>query len=281
MTARLRLLLLPFLLAGCQTPHSRDLRDPDAPPRVWTTSFESVDDFQGFFIENASNWDSAQELAGTGAYEGLSYHRAWVTGPRDAHNDGTEYRPHRAYPTLQFQKTPEGTFPTPCLVTLWVWADMVLVDRPAGAIDDWLSLATLSPDATDLWARTVLVNLTPDGYLKLVHVPTQGQQERTFQVDAASDPGGDLRFPHKTWTRLDIYLDLDASKGQARVWQNGEPVSAARVQGGSGRLAQAHFGLYASAAVAEGEVGNDALRVLQMADLDEAERRVRSETQQP
>lgn len=43
-----------------------------------------------------------------------------------------------------------------------------------------------------------------------------------------------------------------------------------RVSGGEGRLSQAHFGLYASAAINEGIVYNDELTIREIADENAA-----------
>ena len=140
---------------------------------------------------------------------------------------------------------------------------MNLVDKPSGSIDDWFSFATLSSDSSDNWSRTVLVNITPDGYVRLVHVPHQGEQTYISQTDS-------LKFPYNQWVRLDILIDFNAAKGYAKVWQNSTLVSYAKVEGGAGLLAQAHFGLYASAAIASGTVYNDKLRIKEVKDEDEA-----------
>ncbi len=214
-------------------------------PRRFESSFESVDDFADFHMESGERYESSQEQSDERVFHGDYSHKAWIIAARDSDNESSPaYLPHRAYPTIQFQKTADRAFRGPCLVSLYVWLDMVLEDRPEGQIDDWFSLATLSPDPSDNWNRTVLANLAPDGYLRLVHVPSQGRQEHIEQ-------------------RVDILIDFDAEEGYATVWQNGEKLSHAKVEGGSGYLEQAHFGLYASAAIAEGVVYNDKLRILE------------------
>jgi len=158
----------------------------------------------------------------------------------------------------------------PCLVSFWVYLDMNLVDKPTGSIDDWFSFATLSPDSSDNWVRTVLVNIVPDGYVRLVHVPRQGEQEYLFQKSLDNDPSGLLKFPLRKWVRLDILIDFNASNGYAKVWQDSQLVSYAKVEGGEGLLAQAHFGLYASAAIPSGTIYNDKLRIKEVKDEAEA-----------
>jgi len=254
-------------LISCGTNPPVDLIQAD---RIFESSFESINDFDGFYIVPQGDWDSWHELSSEKVRDGSLSHKAWITAARAADNDGLEYRPHRAYPTIQLHKTAEGSFVTPCLISFYAYLDMELEDKPAGKIDDWFSFATLSPDPSDYWIRTVLVNIAPDGYLRLVHVPDQGEQEYLYQAGADSDAGGALLYTYRDWVRIDIYLDLSRDAGYAKVWQNGVLVSHARVEGGDGLLAQAHFGLYASAAVASGTVYNDALSIREVAGEDEA-----------
>jgi len=95
----------------------------------------------------------------------------------------------------------------------------------------------------------------------LVHVPNQGQQAYIYQV---ADPS--LKYPYKEWVQIDVYLDFSQTSGYAKVWQNGVLVSHARVEGGQYTLAQAHFGLYAAAAVPSGTVYNDKLSIREVVD---------------
>ena len=206
------------------------------PNRTFETSFESESDFDGFYMVPKGDYDSDHELTAEVVYDGTYSHKAWIVKARDDDNDSRKYLPHRAYPTIQLDKTADGIYRTPCLVTLWVNLDIDLVDRPDGSIDDWFSFLTLSPDASDNWNRTVLVNITPDAYVKLVHVPKQGEQERIFQVNAENDPDSLLLFPYREWVRLDVYIDFDKDNGYAKVWQNGELVSHAEVKGGKGGI---------------------------------------------
>lgn len=187
-------------------------------------------------------------------------HVARVVRANDADNESSpSYLPHRAYPTVQFHKTDGGVYRTPSLISLWVYLDMPLVDRPTGQIDDWFSFITVTPDTSDHWARTVLVNVGPDELLRLVHVPSQGEQEYTYHDTTVT-------FPQREWVRLDLYLDLRSEPGTARLWQNGTRIGEAEVRDAVGGLAQAHFGLYASAAVASGVIYNDHLRIVEVRD---------------
>jgi hypothetical protein len=260
-------LVILFLVSACG-----DFRIPtyDGPKRAFTSSFESTNDFAGFYLVPQGEYASRHELSTEQVKDGSFSHKAWIVGARAEHNDG-EYRPHRAYPTIQLQKTASGVYRTPCLVSLWVWLDLTLASRGPGKIEDWFSFITLTPDASDQWVRTVLLNLPLDGWARLVHVPVQGAQQYRYQVDASSDPGGALKFPMRHWVRFDLYVDFDRTRGFAKAWQNGRLVSHARVEGGVGALAQAHFGLYAAAALSNGVVFNDKLRIQEVSGESEAQ----------
>ena len=240
------------------------------PLRIFETSFESITDFENFYIVSPGDYNSTHELSDEISKDGQYSHKAWISSATNSHNDGPGYFPHRAYPTIQFHKTIEGIYRTPCLVTLWVYLDINLIDRPAGSIDDWFSFITLSSDASDNWSRTVLANLVHDGYVHLAHVPEQGRQEHLFQADSINDPGGLLIYPLNQWVRLDLLIDFDENQGYAKLWQNGSLISHALVNGGHSGLAQAHFGLYASAAVSSGTIYNDKLRIQEVKDENEA-----------
>jgi hypothetical protein len=119
---------------------------------------------------------------------------------------------------------------------------------------EWFSFMTLTPDSTDNWARTVLINLSDENIVHLMHVPEQGEGVRLFQTSS-------IKFPMKEWVKLSVCLDLDPVDGYAKVWQNGTLVSHAKVNGGNGKLAQAHFGLYAPPSMSQGVVFNDDLLI--------------------
>ena len=68
-----------------------------------------------------------------------------------------------------------------------------------------------------------------------------------------------LRFPVREWVQFKVYLDFDPVKGHAKAWMNGTLVSEALVEGGRGKLEQAHFGLYAPWSLDHGTAFNDDL----------------------
>jgi hypothetical protein len=231
--------------------------------RVFISSFESASEFSDFYIVPQNTYDSDHELSTEMAISGSYSHKAWITAPRAGNNDGVIYLPHRAYPTIQLYKTTMGSFVTPCIITYYAYLDITLIDRPPGQIDDWFSFATLSPDKSDNWVRTILVNITPDNFLRLVHVPDQGKQEYIYQNTT-------LQYPYREWVKISIYIDLSADDGYAKVFQNGTLVSHAVVNGGNGLLEQAHFGLYSSAATSVGTIFNDDLEIREVSNEAEA-----------
>ncbi len=161
----------------------------EQPKRAFATSFESVSDFDGFYITPQSHLGTTfHELTDSNVYSGTYSHRAWIKGANSA---STINNNHRGYPTVQFQKTPKGPFKTPCYVSLWVWLDMELNANAVGE-DDWFSFATFTDDETDNWNRTVLVNLSADGFVHLQHTTNQGEQNSIFQTS-------DITFPQREW----------------------------------------------------------------------------------
>jgi|CXWL01.1.fsa_nt_gi hypothetical protein len=233
--------------------------------RVFSTSFESISDFNGFYIAPQNHLGTAShDLTTEQVRSGIYAHKGWIYGANPQPPPGGNTN-HRGYPTVQLQKTPGGGYVCPCIVTLNVWLDMPL-DVPG----EWFSFATLTPDPSDAWSRTVLVNLSaanpapgtaPGGVVHLMHVPNQGERQPTLQTST-------ILFPMRQWVEIRIYVDFDPVNGQAMVWQDGQMVSAAPVSGGNGKLEQAHFGLYAAPGLASGVIYNDDLEIVEAADLD-------------
>jgi hypothetical protein len=164
-------------------------------PRSFVTSFESIKDFADFYIVpqgyKGTSWHGqSNEIV----HSGTVSHKAWVVGA-NAPSTIWSNNNHRGYPTIQFHKTPGGSFKTPVDVVLWVWLDMPLKARTGE--NEWFSFATFTNDATDAWHRTVLVNLSWDGFVHLMHVPEQGQHERIFQTQQ-------IKFPQRQWVKLRI-----------------------------------------------------------------------------
>ncbi len=240
--------LLIILLLSCN-------KNCNEHKRTFSTSFESVTDFDNFYITPQNHLGTTfHELTDSNIHSGIYSHRAWIEGSNPA-STSTINNNHRAYPTVQFQKTPQGSFKTPCYVYLWVWLDMELNANATGE-DDWFSFATFTDDETDNWARTVLVNLDAAGFVHLQHTTNQGKQNSIFQTST-------ITFPQKEWVELKIFLDF-GNNGYAKVWQNGELVSHAKIRNITNKLSQAHFGLYCSPQLSTGEVFNDDLKIMEV-----------------
>lgn len=239
----LRLLAVALAAAGCGAEPRGDLR-------TFASGFEQLSDFAGFHLTPQGHLGTTYHRQSEAQVRSGRYsHEAWIEGANPP-STLTVNNNHRGYPTVQLHKREGGSFRCPCEVELWVWLDMPL---QAG---EWFSFATFTGDSSDAWSRTVLVNLSDEGFVHLMHVPNQGEGSRLFQTDT-------VRFPQRQWVRLEISLDL-AREGRAVVYQDGVRVSEALVRGFDGELAQAHFGLYAPPSVASGRVFNDDLRIAEV-----------------
>jgi hypothetical protein len=226
--------------------------------RTYATSFESVNDFNGFYIVPQNYHGACSHGLATGTvHTGTYSHRGWIY---DSYDPSTPFvnNNHRGYPTIQFHKTPGGSFVTPCLITFWVWLDVALA--PAIPENEWFSLATLTDDASDVWSNSICINVSHDGFVHLMHVPWTGQKVHTVQTTS-------ITFPMRQWVKIEIYADFRSSQGYLKVRQDGVLVSQANVYCRKKTLAQAHFGLYAPPSLSAGEVYNDDLTV-QEVDAD-------------
>jgi hypothetical protein len=229
--------------------------------RVFASSFESVDDFAGFFIEPPGHLGTASHEQSTEqVVSGIYSHKGWIYGANAAPPPDTN---HRAYPTVQFHKMPGGAFACPCTVRLQAWLDVPL-DEPG----EWFSFVTLARNPSDAFWDAVTVNVSAPnpapgtvtgGVLHMQHVPTIGLRQPWFQSST-------LQFPAQQWVEITMYFDMDSTTGWGAVWQDGELVSVAPIRGGTGNLEQAHFGLYAHYNVASGVVYNDDLEIVEGAE---------------
>jgi len=247
----LLILLAGTFLNSC----SKDSSSPEInnlEKKEYVSSFETVDDFSGFYLTPQGYLGTSfHELSDSIVHSGSFAHKAWINGSNPP--SVTTNNNHRGYPTIQLQNTSDGVFKTPCYVTLWVWLDMELQENTTGGIDDWFSFATFTDDESDNWNESVLVNLSHDGFVHLMHVPSQGQQEYIFQTSS-------ITFPQKEWVELKIYLDF-SEEGYVKVWQNGELVSHALVDKNTESLSQAHFGMYSPPQMISGLIYNDDLLI--------------------
>ena len=230
----------------------RPLSDYAATPIV-TMGFESASEAAGWYTTPQTSL-THYELSTDEVHSGRTSLKAWVTGANTANTepDGPN---HRGYPTVQLYKRPGGCA-TPCLVSLWAWADIPTVKG------QWYQIATLSPSSTDAWLPSQLVNVGAEGYLHTMHVPTQGLAEHQYQRT-------DIPFPQKQWVKVDIIIDYRPDGGAIAAFQDGVLVSVAKIDGtveanGGGVLNQAHFGMYAPPSIASGVIYNDDLVIAEL-----------------
>lgn len=221
--------------------------------RTFSTSFENIDAFSGFYITPQAHLNTSfHEQSDAVVHSGNYSHKAWIKGA-NAPSSLFVNNNHRGYPTIQLYKTEKGSFESPVSISFWVWLDVDLQAGARGEENDWFSFATFTDDESDSWSRTILVNLSHDGFVHLQHTSGQGENDILFQTTT-------LLFPKKEWVELKIYLDLGAH-GYAKVWQNGRLVSHAKVRNITNKLAQAHFGMYSPPQLESAVVYNDDLLI--------------------
>lgn len=232
--------------------------------RQFQSGFETSADFSGFYVTPLNYQNAATHaLSGAQSVSGQSHHAyIYAAGPACPAWQNCN---HRAYPTVQLQKSSSGAYRTPVEVELSVRLNISLVSG------QWFSFATLTSDPSDAWARTLLLNLGyingagAQPYVHLFHLPNQGQGGWTYQVSDANNP---LPFPQNQWVTLKLCVDWNSSGGFARAYQDGTLVSAGPLSGGCGLVQQAHFGLYAPPTLTSGEVFNDNLTIREVASCN-------------
>lgn len=255
------------------------------------TSFESISDFNGFYIVPIINQGTAtQSLSNDQRVSGELAHKAFIYGTNTV--SMTENTNHRAYPTIQLAKTKTGILTDAVLIEFSVWADF---DLRKVENESWFSLATFTSYDDQYWYRAYLINVDADYRVHLMHVPNHDEViYDIYQTDSVS-------LPRKKWAKITAYIDYtSANKFKSpfiSVWQDGELVSAARfndrvnlvdafknpnkpacLSGLSADspvdvaekachlnyvhgLAQAHFGLYAPPLLGSGTIYNDDLTI--------------------
>lgn len=267
-------------------------RDTFVFSRRFSSSFESVADFAGFYrVPSPHLGTSRQELTDAVTHSGRVAFHATIDGTNPVRSG--ENTNHRAYPTVQPHRLPEGPYRGQVRVEFWTWLD---VDLSGGRDADWFSLATLTSYADDNWYQTQLLNLNSDGLLRLQHVPSAGQSLIDIYQTTT------IRFPMRQWVKVTLFVDYthDNSWNSPYIaaWQDERLVSAARFDGRvnpttadhsqhpaclrgwngdsiadaeqrchldyrPGSLAQAHFGLYAPPLLARGQIYQDDLEILE------------------
>lgn len=222
--------------------------------KTYRCSFESLNDFSAFYVANTLGVE--QVITSENALSG-NCHKAEITSAGVL---------HRAYPTFQFQKTPLGSFQTPCLMQFSIWLDVELTT--AG---QWFSPLTWTPGDTDAWGEEAImtVGLGVEGYLGLTHVPTFGLTNRIYQ---ASDSNSGPKFPMRQWVNVAVIFYGTYSK----VFQDGVLVSHAQVVGRDPWVTQIHAGLYAHPDVEDCLCYNDDLLVAEIEDVEAVEAVIRS-----
>ncbi|MEQ8351895.1 MAG: polysaccharide lyase [Leptospiraceae bacterium] len=211
--------------------------------REFRTSFESLSEFDGSYIV-PQNYQSAasHELSTERLVSGTSAHKGWIYS--------TAADSHRAYPTVQFHKLEGGSFTGLVYIELQVYLQDIVIPTGSG---HWFSFITVARRTEDAFWDGVLVNLGYEGIVHLMHVPTVGKKEWTYQST-------DLFFPQNQWVKLGLCLSMDSENGFARAYQDGVLVSAAPVSG-FGDVPQVHFGLYAHKDMNQGIIYNDDLLI--------------------
>lgn len=220
--------------------------------KLHTVPCEAVGDY----LLYDSTGSVSQALSSAQVHTGSFSHLGQVTAANAADNENNSV--HRAYGIIQFDQMSIGVFRTPILATVWVWLDMPALVVRSPNIDDWFSFATLSCGTDTAWTGLFAVNLNPQGYVYLNHVPTVGLSNWTYQASAAN---GGPTWPMRQWVKLEIYYYGHSVSGFVRVFQDGVRVSEAPITGGNGTLARVHFGMYSSPAVASGLVYNDDISI--------------------
>ncbi len=264
---------------------------------VFSTGFENVSDFKGFYIvpQNFRN-AASHDLSSEQRVDGRLSHKAWIYQKgKLAANANTN---HRAYPTIQMAKTPAGNLRGRALIEFSVWPDINLYKREE---ESWFSLATFSSYNDEFWYRAYLVNVDQEYRVHLMHVPDQGAASPDIYSSR------DTVLPRRAWSRISVYIDYTRNNKfdspVIAVWQNGTLVSASRfndrvdpfrIPGNQtppclkswsrssieeaeelcklryeGGLSQMHFGLYAPPSLSSGVIFNDALVVSEVVKNEE------------
>ncbi len=241
-------LIIIFILGFSQISFAQNI---NSSPRSYQTGFETIDDFKDFYIVPQKFEDKTfHEQSSDRVRSGKFSHKGIILGQKPPSTIFTNNN-HRAYPAVQLYKLEGGAFRTPAKIEFWVWLDMKFKKG------EWFSFATIDHTKSDIW-DPVLVNLSDEGIVHLMHVPKNGQSEYLFQTKT-------IKFPMRQWVKLSIEIHFDKKNGYAKVRQNDQLVSSAIVKKGNGLLTQAHFGLYAPPSMTSGIVYNDDLKIIELA----------------
>lgn len=257
--------------------------------KVFLSGFEKIEEFSKFYILPQNYKKSASHnLSFEQSVDGGFSHKAWIY-KKNKRLKGKNTN-HRAYPTIQMEKTSLGIVKSAVLIEISVWPDIELYPVEGKS---WFSLATFTSYNDKEWFRSYLVNVDRNYRLHLMHVPNQGE----LKADIFSN--NKLILPRRQWSKVTTFIDYTKNNRfnspVIAVWQNGILVAASRFNGRAdpytisannypkcldgwnkknilgaekrcnlkyeNGLAQMHFGLYAPPLLSEGVIYNDALTV--------------------
>jgi hypothetical protein len=244
----------------------RDIVGGEKMARAFKTRFDSISDFNGFYITPPKTLGCDHGLATALPFPGLIAHKSEVFGiiPPKA-NGKWEELVRRGYPTIQFHKSGE-IYKTPIAITLKLWLDIDLVN-PGNGEATWFSPITFTSDTSDLWSPVYTLVIGESGYLSWEHVPTFSQSNKIYQASAAN---GGPKFPMKKLVKLDIFIDSNPITGYVKVWQDGILASHADLRSQNGFIDQIHAGFYSHASVSRGVCYNTLLEGKEVSSEAEA-----------
>lgn len=195
------------------------------------------------------NYQAIQETTTVGCKVGRWCHHAWIVSRHGKINcsvNSDTCQRERAYPCWQANKLPgdfqKNIYKGGMFIRFWVKSNTYPKTR--NGVNAWHSPATATFDSSSSGDSVVTLEIDPDGYLNIFHVPYAGMAVRIFQVDSVNDPSGSARFPLNQWNRVDWFLKPD-SNGYTKVWLNGKLNSTANLFRRP-YISFVHLGLYAS-----------------------------------
>jgi len=264
--------------------------------KSFSSSFELLNDFNGFYLTPVPHLNTTyQQLSVDKFVSGTQSHKAYIQGVNSVIS-GVNTN-HRGYPTVQMYKRPSlGVFYGKTLIEFWVNANFTILPQ---ANKEWISLATFTSYADDMWSRGFLINVNSDYRIHLMHVPENGQSVTDIYQTTT------INFPMNKWVKITALIDFGTSNKYnsqyIAVWQDGQLVSAARMtnrltveyartqnlpcaaglpltatiqdfENACGLtfvngLAQCHFGLYAPPLMDSGVMYNDDLKITEILNV--------------
>ncbi|KAL0488698.1 hypothetical protein AKO1_015836 [Acrasis kona] len=217
--------------------------------RSFKTSFETMDDFKNFEVTPDKTIGTTHGLSKDKARTGSQSHKAEITSIEDS--------PHRGFPAVQLFKTDEGSMEGPVYITFFVY----LSNLNFGS-GKWLTIAEVGADDNAApGKRYISVSLDTNFKLGYSNVPTQN-------VTYVKKYDTTTTFPQNKWVNVTLYVDFDNVLGITALWQDNVLIATANVNGGAGRVAQFHGGMFADNLIPSGVVYNDDLTIWQTIKAD-------------